>query len=303
MPRLPHSITALTAALIALLPWPAAPGPAPRVAADIAPVAALVDMVMAGIGTAEVIVPPGASPHSHSMRPSEARALARAELVFRTGAGLAPWLDGPLATLAPQAHVVTLADAPGTRLLPLRSGADLSGRLEGRTDPHLWLDPQNAIAWIEAIRAALAHLDPPNAPVYAANADIARDRIALTEAEISVALAPVADRPFLVFHDSFQYFEARFGLRVAGAIQPGEASRPGPARLLALRQIVAEGHITCILAEPPVNTALIGAVFDTPPDIAEASPLGEALPQDADLYLALMRHIADALVPCLRPAP
>lgn len=112
--------------LLAAMLWAAAGGAAaevPKVAADIAPVAALVAQVMGDLGAPALIVPPGASPHGHAMRPSEAEALQEAGLVVWIGPGLTPWLEGPVATLAGQATSMELLEVPGTVLHPLREGA------------------------------------------------------------------------------------------------------------------------------------------------------------------------------------
>ncbi|MEX0302931.1 MAG: zinc ABC transporter substrate-binding protein [Leisingera sp.] len=95
----------------------------PKVAADITPVHGLVARVMQGLGEPSLVVPPGASPHGYSMRPSEARALDQADVVFWMGEALTPWLEGPLEELAGDAHRVELLEAVGTTVLPFREGA------------------------------------------------------------------------------------------------------------------------------------------------------------------------------------
>ncbi|SHI47039.1 zinc transport system substrate-binding protein [Palleronia salina] len=103
----------------------------PRVATDIAPVHGLVARVMEGLGTPEMIVEAGASPHGYSMRPSEARALERAEAVFWVGSALEPWLEGAIETLAEGAAVIELLDAPETRTLAFREGARFDAHAHG----------------------------------------------------------------------------------------------------------------------------------------------------------------------------
>jgi zinc transport system substrate-binding protein len=96
---------------------------APRVAVDIAPVHSLVARVMEGVGTPDLIVQSGASPHEYSLRPSQAAALQDANLVFWIGAGLTPWLADTIETLAPDAAVTELLEADGTIELEFREGA------------------------------------------------------------------------------------------------------------------------------------------------------------------------------------
>ncbi|OIQ33105.1 MAG: zinc transporter [Alphaproteobacteria bacterium MedPE-SWcel] len=96
---------------------------APRVVADIAPVQGLVARVMAGVAVPDILIPPGSSPHAYSLRPSDARALSDADLVFWIGDELEAWLSDPLEQLADDARIVALLDVPGTLHLPFRNEA------------------------------------------------------------------------------------------------------------------------------------------------------------------------------------
>ena len=95
----------------------------PRVAVDIAPVHSIVSAVMGDLGQPDLIVPTGASPHGYSLRPSEARALDNADFVVWMGPKLAPWLSGPIESLAGDARVLDLLAHPDTRVLDVREGA------------------------------------------------------------------------------------------------------------------------------------------------------------------------------------
>lgn len=103
----------------------------PSVAVDIAPVHSLVARVMDGVGTPELIVPPGASPHEYSLRPSEAQALEDAGLVFWMGEDLLPWLEDAVGTLATDAAVTTLLEIEETGLLESREGALFEAHTHG----------------------------------------------------------------------------------------------------------------------------------------------------------------------------
>ena len=95
----------------------------PQVAVDIAPVHSIVAAVMGDLGSPALVVPPGASPHDHALRPSEARSLNNADIVIWMGPQLAPWLARPIESLAGQAAVIDLLAHPTTELLDIRSGA------------------------------------------------------------------------------------------------------------------------------------------------------------------------------------
>jgi zinc transport system substrate-binding protein len=113
----------LTLSLTATLMGGTAYADAPKVAVDIAPVHSLVARVMDGVGTPDLIVQPGASPHEYSLRPSDAAALQNADLVFWIGPDLTPWLTDTIETLAPDAAVTELLEADGTIELEFREGA------------------------------------------------------------------------------------------------------------------------------------------------------------------------------------
>ena len=98
-------------------PSAAVDAPAPAVVSSIPPVHSLVAAVMAGVGEPKLLVKGGSSPHTASLRPSDAAALQKADLVFWIGDGLETFLAKPLAALPDRAEVVALAGAPGVKLL------------------------------------------------------------------------------------------------------------------------------------------------------------------------------------------
>lgn len=106
----------------------------PSVAVDIAPVHSLVARVMDGVGTPNLIVQSGASPHEYSMRPSEAAALQDADLVFWMGEDLAPWMENALETLSGDASVTALLEVDETTLLDFREGALFEAHMHGDDD-------------------------------------------------------------------------------------------------------------------------------------------------------------------------
>lgn len=278
---------------------------APKVAVGSAPVHSLVARVMQGAGAPSLLMTPGASPHDYSLRPSQAAALQEAEILVWTGPELTPWLDRAMDSLAADATVLTLLDAPGTVVLEMREDPRFEAHDEdhddhGARDPHAWLMPQNAVTWLEAIADTLAEADPANAELYRANAAAGGAEIAEMEAEIAQRLAPVRGGGFIVFHDAYQYFEVAFDMPAAGAISVSDASDPGPARLAAIRERVAEAGISCVLSEPQFNRSLVDTVLDgTAARTAVIDPLGSGLEPGPALYPRMMRDLAEALAGCL----
>lgn len=297
---------------------------APNVVASIKPVHSLVAAVMAGVGEPTLIVKGSASPHTYALRPSDAGALEAADIVFWTGHGMELFLGDALDTLASQARVVELADSPGITLLPVREGGafeahqhggeahdhedhdhagddhDHEGHEHGEGDMHFWLDPENAKLMVTQIASTLAEADPDNATAYEANAEAERVRLDDLEAEIAATLAPIADKPFIVFHDAYQYFETRFGLTLAGSVTVTPDVMPGAARIDELRAKVAELGATCVFAEPNFEPTIIAAITEgSAAKSGVLDPEGGALEQGAELYPTLLRGLAASLVDCL----
>ena len=167
------------------------------------------------------------------------------------------------------------------------------------TDPHAWLDPVNAGVWLGVIADALSRLDPENAARYAANAAQAKVGMTALEAEIAARMAPLSGQ-FIVFHDAYHYFEARFDIEAAGAISLSDAAPPGPARVAEIRDLVADQAITCVFAEPQFNRGMVDAVFaGTGVNIGIIDPLGATLTPGAALYDALLTGMAASFESCL----
>ncbi len=319
---------------LCMTPWLLVPAVAaaevPAVAVDIPPVHSLVDRVMGELGSPDLVIQPGASPHGYSMRPSEAEALARADVVFWVSDDLTPWLSRGRQSLADGALEVELMEVAGTRRLEYRQGATFDahghahdehahdahdhdhdhdhghghghdhGHSHEGLDPHGWLDPVNAQAWLEAIAESLADLDPDNADTYRQNAAEGQAELEALVEELDERLVDARDARFVVFHDAYQYFESRFGVPAVGAIALGDASDPSPARIREIQARVAELDVQCVFREPQFNPALVESVFgDTGVETSIViDPLGVDLPLGADLYPQLLGRLADGVARC-----
>lgn len=174
------------------------------------------------------------------------------------------------------------------------------GHHHGAADPHLWLSPANARAGVAAIAAALSEVDPDGAPVYAANAGRADARLAELDARLRAQLAPVADRPFAVFHDGFQYLEHAFGLTSLGAITGVDAAAPSPRQMRAIQTRIRESAAVCVFSEPQFDQRLVTVATEgTGAKAAVLDPLGAAFPPGQDHYIDTMDALGDALAECL----
>ena len=295
-----------------------AAGAVPKVATDILPVQSIVAAVMEGLGEPAVILPPGADPHGYALRPSDARSLSDADLVVWVGPDLTPWLADPIASLASKAVKLELEDAPGIEVLPVRAngvfepdahdhghGADEAEHDHGPAasrDGHLWLDPANAAAAARDVAAALGRLDPGNATAYDANAARFAEAMAALTAEVEAEVAPLRGRPYLVFHDAYQYFQHAFALPAAGSVALQDGVDPGPARVARIRERVTTGGVVCAFTEPEFSPKLRATITEgTDLRTGTLDHLGAGIAPGPALYPALIRGLAADLAACLAP--
>jgi zinc transport system substrate-binding protein len=278
-----------------------------NVVASIKPIHSLVATVMQGHGTPSLIVAGNGSPHTYSLKPSDANALQNAAVIFWVGPELESFLEKPLDALGHNATTVSLLHAKGIKKIAPREGGGFEkheheGEIhsDDETDAHIWLDPENAKVILLSIAETLSQVDPANAAVYNANAVNASVSIDAMSAEIATAVAPVKGKGFIVFHDAYHYFEKHFNLEAAGAISVNPENPPGAQTITALRQRIADGNITCVFAESQFDTKLVDLVLEgSNAKAAVLDPEGANIEPGPLLYENLMRNLATSLVRCL----
>jgi zinc transport system substrate-binding protein len=318
---LPRILTTLL--LVAGL-LPAGAAEPPSVVATIKPVHSLAAGVMQGVAEPLRLLPETASPHSYALRPSEARALAQADLVFWIGPGLETFLTGTLDGLPEPAYRRPLIETPGLDTLPIRRGGLWGeghdhghdhrhthgdegpgheghdhGDATGEIDPHLWLDPRNARALVAEMARVLSAVDPQNAERYRSNATTMDASLAALEDELA-PLRSLGERPFVVYHDAFQYLEHRFGLRALGALIASPGVGAGVRRVQGLRAEMRSTGVLCVFAEPQFAERQLGPLLDADGvRLARLDPMGVGLADGPEAYAGMMRGLRDALLGCL----
>lgn len=263
----------------------------PAVVTDIAPVQSLVAQVMGNLGSPEMLVAPGAEPHSYQLRPSQMAALGRADLVIWIGPEMSPWLERAMQS-ASQADDVRLLALEGTKLRHF-------GGEGGGADPHAWLDPDNAQLWLTAISAALSRHDPDHTDQYADNAATAAKEIRAADSTMRATLAS-ARRPFITSHAAYGYFADHYGLTIAASIEDGDAAEPGAAHISDLSALIAAGQVACVFPEAGHDPAraqelAAGSAVRLGPPL---DPEGVAHEPGAGMYLSLMLTLAQSVADC-----
>ena len=297
----------------------------PRVAASIKPIHSLVAGVMRGVGEPRLLVPGGASPHEYSLRPSDLRAIGEARVVFWIGPDLETFLVKPLENVADRVRVVALMEAPDLVVLPLREGGAWEPHGHGDhdhghshkhdhkhshghshdhghadRDTHVWLDPVNAVAMVRQIVTTLGEVDPDRQADYARNGVALIERLDQLNQRLMTELQPIQDRPYIVFHDAYQYLERRYGLNAVGSVVLQPEQRPGARRLAEIQKRVRDLQARCVFGEPQFQPALVDTVIaGSNARKGVLDPLGAELTAGPDAYFQLLQNLTDSLRECL----
>jgi len=294
-----------------------------NVVASVKPVHSLVSGVMEGAGKPDLIVQGSASPHTYSLKPSQAQQLEDADLVFWMGHELESFLEKPLEAIATSAHVVELIDSSSLKKIKMREGGmfdahahdeheghddhdeheghdDHHDHGHGEFDIHVWLDPENAKVLVNEIKLALIEKDPSNASTYEANSKKINLKLDQLIDEVSAKLESEKGKGYVVFHDAYQYFEERFGMSAVGSITVSPEVVPGANRIRELKEKIVDLNAYCVFSEPQFEPKLVSTVIEgTQANTGVLDPLGASIKDGPELYFTLIRNMANSLQDCL----
>ena len=236
------------------------------------------------------LLPADADPHEYDLRPRDAKALADADLVVRSGGDLDAWLDDALESAGADARTLTLKDAAGA-----------TGE-----DPHWWHDPRLAIPAVDRLRAALAESDPPGADGYARAAAAYTARLERLDRRIAACMAriPAPRRKLVTTHDALGRFADRYGIEVVGAVIPSLSTRgqPSAGDTARLIETIEREDVRVLFTEqtvkPEVEAAIAretGARLGAPLYADALGPAGSPGATYLGAMAANARAIADGL--------
>lgn len=290
-----------------------------RLLTSIKPLQLIAAAVQDGVGTPEVLLPPGASPHHYALRPSDVRRVREADLLYWIGPDMEGFLPRVLG--GRDKPDVAVQELPG---LSLRHFGDEHDEHDehghgkhaheqehadedhdhdhrpGSLDAHLWLLPANARVIAARMAADLARLDAANAARYTANLQAFEARLDALDERIRPRLTALQSKPYFVFHEAFDYFEAAYGLKHAGVFSVLGEVQPGARHVAAMRQRLQQAGPSCVFSEPPLRPRLAETLSaGLPVKLAELDALGGNLPVSATGYEQLLENLANGLTECL----
>ena len=269
-----------------------------QIAVTIKPLHSLVAGIMKGVAEPALIMSGSTSPHHYSLRPSERRALADADLIFWVGPELETFMPRILRSLDPSTATVALIDTPGMVHLPARTRHHHAHNAS-RNDPHIWLSAANAHTIVDAVANRMITLDATHADRYRANRQRLHQRISKTDAEIRRRLAG-KNAPYLNYHDAYQYFEQAYGLNSAGFVSSGDEISPSARYVRELRDIIRDQQLHCLFFEAPNRPALVDTLTaDFAVKAYELDAIGIRLEAGEDTWFRIMHNLAETYEACL----
>ena len=289
-----------------------------KVVTTIKPLHSLIANVMDGVGEPSLIIEGSTSPHSFTLKPSHAKLLEEADLIFWVGEGIETFMERPIESIVKNAEVVKFMEVESIEKLKFREESifddhddhdedhddhdedhddDHDDHNHGEFNSHIWLDPSNAKKMVHEISHELGDLDPANKDKYEANAEATI--VALDQLINDVSKDINKDAKFVVFHDAYQYFEERFGLRAAGALTLNTDVLPGAKQIDEIQDVIKDKEIKCIFSEPQFNPKIISTIAeDTNIKTGVFDPLGANINADKDLYFKLIGNLGNELKGC-----
>ena len=299
-----------------------------KAVATIKPIHSLLASVMEGVGTPSLIVEGSSSPHNFTMKPSHATMLEEADIIFWVGEDLELFLEKPLESLAKDAKKISLLELPSIQKLKFRESnihdehhghedeheghddehhgheeehekddKNHDEHMHGEFDAHVWLDPMNAQAIVLEMAHELSKIDSTNKDIYELNAQKLTSSL---DALMERANQIIPEKPsFIVFHDAYQYFENRFGIRSEGALTLNPDVLPGAKQIAEIQELIEHENVKCIFSEPQYNPKIIEVLAeDMNVSTGIIDPLGASIDKGPSMYNSLILDISNSLEDC-----
>ncbi len=288
---------------------------APKVAITIKPLHGLVASIMQGIAEPVLLLPDNASPHTFQLKPSTLKALQEASLIMWVGPSLELFMQRPLEQLHPKDGLITFMDVAHLTLLNQRAGRQWAHHHHEDEnehddhdhihehdirDPHFWLSTDNALVVIDYVESYLAKIDKENAARYKTNAQQLRANITALKSQLNKKLSAVHNKPFLVYHDGYQYFEKEFDLNAVGTFMLNPHLPLSAKALSEVKQLIQSQGVKCVFRETEFNDSKIELLLsDAGVKFTELDPLGARINAGPDAYQRIMLGLADTFAHCL----
>ena len=318
----------------------------------IQPINSLVSAVIGNTGKTTSLIPAEISPHEYKLKPSDAKKMQEANIIFFVSNHLESGVTKVFKNLPKNIKIVDLLEETGIEHLAIRDNEawerhdhhgheghddhddhdkhgkkhddhddhdkhgkkhddhddhDKHGKKHDdhddhqmEEDVHIWLSPDNAIKIVKKINKELNLFFPENKKIYDQNSKKIIKKISSLKKEIAKELAPIKNKPFIVFHDAYQYFEKTFGLNAIGSVALEGDIASSPKQISFIKDKIIKSNASCVFQEPQFDSKLVKIVVEgTNAEIGTLDPLGVGITSNEDFYLQLLKNMSKSLKECL----
>ena len=306
------------------------------VVTTIQPINSLVSAVIGNTGKTISLIPAEISPHEYKLKPSDTKKLQNANIIFFVSDHLESSVTKVFENLPKNIKIINLMEDAGIKHLAIRDNEawerhdhrhghgdhddhdkhakkhddhdhdkhakkhDDHDDHEKEDDVHIWLSPDNAVKIIKKINKELSLYFPENAETYDKNANQMIKEINQLKVELKKELSGIKDKPYIVFHDAYQYFETSFGLNAAGSVALEGDIASSPKQISIIKDKIVKLKASCVFQEPQFDSKLVKIVVEgTNAQIGTLDPLGVNIKSGENFYLQLLKNMAKSLKDCL----
>ena len=293
------------------------------VISTIQPINSLVSAVIGNTGKSITIIPSEQSPHDFKLKPSDVKVLQNGNIIFYVSNHLESSITKVLKNLPKNIKLINLMEESGVNHLAIRDNDawerhdhhghddhdvhDKHGKKhddhddhEKEDDVHVWLSPDNAIKIVQKVNKVLSLYFPENSKIYNDNTTKFIDKIKTLKMELVRELSPIKNKPYIVFHDAYQYFEKTFELNAVGSVALEGDIASSPKQISFIKDKIIKSKASCVFQEPQFDSKLVKIVVEgTDAKIGTLDPLGVNISENKDFYLQLLTNMAKSLKECL----
>ena len=301
----------------------------------IQPINSLVSAVIGNTGKTISIIPAEQSPHDFKLKPSDVKVLQNGNIIFYVSNHLESSVTKVFKNLPKNIKLINLMEESGINHLAIRDNAawerhdhhgddhddhdkhgkkhddhddhDKHGKKhddhddhEKEDDVHIWLSPDNAIKIVQKVNKVLSLYFPENSKIYNDNTTKFIDKIRNLKMELVKELSPIKNKPYIVFHDAYQYFEKTFELNAVGSVALEGDIASSPKQISFIKDKIIKSKASCVFQEPQFDSKLVKIVVEgTNAKTGTLDPLGVNITGNKDFYLQLLTNMAKSLKECL----
>ena len=301
-----------------------APYEKPKVLSTIRPIQALVLAIGGDLVESEQLIPDTASPHSYSFRPSDIRRIKRADVIFRIDANFEALLNKTFKSVPKNTPLISLADNSEIQLLDLKGKHNHTTRFSNNDphqnhlkanhndhgkghrnkDLHIWVSPHNMLIMAKAIATTLSQIDPINSDKYQNSLTQFTTKLNTATQQIEAELASIKMQPYVVFHNSWQYFLQQFKLQKPTILGFHEELSAGIKSIKATRKEIVSKNIHCVFSDASVKAVRVDVLIeDLNVKTESIDILGLSLPLDVNTSINLIKDMGQKIKHCLTLTP